>query len=122
MTEDEMVGWHHQLNGHEFGWTLGVGDGQGDLACCGSWGCKQLDTTERLNRAPGWSTCIIHSQEEGYPEGTWTPACCLHSSHTWPSRCPPDSLPPPWLFFSAGFGSQPWTLPEPTWGFSSEKT
>ena len=34
MTEDEMVGWHHQLNGHGFGWTLGVGDGQGGLACC----------------------------------------------------------------------------------------
>ena len=48
-TEDEMVGWHHRLNGHEFGWTLGVGDGQGGLACCGSWGCKELDTTERLN-------------------------------------------------------------------------
>ena len=37
-TEDEMVGWHHQLNGHEFGWTLGVSDGQGSLECCGSWG------------------------------------------------------------------------------------
>ena len=46
---DEMVGWHHQHNGHGFGWTLGVGDGQGDLACCGSWGCKESDTTERLN-------------------------------------------------------------------------
>ena len=48
-TEDEMVGWHHQLNGHGFGWTLGVGDGQGGLACCGSWGHKELDTTEQLN-------------------------------------------------------------------------
>ena len=48
-TEDEMVGWHHRLNGHEFGWTLGVGDGQGGLACCGSWGCKESDMTERLN-------------------------------------------------------------------------
>ena len=37
-TEDEMVGWHHQLNGHGFGWTPGVGDGQGGLVCCGSWG------------------------------------------------------------------------------------
>ena len=50
MTEDEMVGWHHQLNGHGFGWTLGVGDGQRDLACCSSWSCKESDTTERLNR------------------------------------------------------------------------
>ena len=49
MTEDEMVGWHHRLNGHEFGWTLGVGDVQGGLAFCGSWGRKESDTTERLD-------------------------------------------------------------------------
>ena len=48
-TEDEMVGWYHWLNGHAFGWTPGVGDGQGGLACSGSWGCKGLDTTEQLN-------------------------------------------------------------------------
>ena len=46
MTEDEMVGWHHRLNAHGFGWTLGVGDGLGGLVCCGSWGCKESDTTE----------------------------------------------------------------------------
>ena len=45
-TEDEMVGCHHQLNGHGFRWTLGVGDGQGGLACCNSWGRKESDTTE----------------------------------------------------------------------------
>ena len=50
-TEDEMVGWHHQLNGHGFGWTLGVGDGQGSLACCGSWGHKDLDMTDWLNQS-----------------------------------------------------------------------
>ena len=44
-TEDEMVGWHHQLNGHGFGWTPGVSDGQGGLACCGSWGHKESDMT-----------------------------------------------------------------------------
>ena len=49
MTEDEMAGWHHRLNGHGFGWTLGVGDGQGGLACCGSWDHKESDTTELLN-------------------------------------------------------------------------
>ena len=49
MTEDEMAGWHHQLDGHEFEWTPGVGDGQGGLACCDSWGHKELDMTERLN-------------------------------------------------------------------------
>ena len=48
-TEDEMVGWHHWLNGHGFEWTLGVGDGQGGLACCSPWGGKEWDTTERLN-------------------------------------------------------------------------
>ena len=49
MTEDEMVGWHHQLHGHGFKWTPGVGDGQGGLACCSSWGRKESDTTELLN-------------------------------------------------------------------------
>ena len=48
-TEDEMAGWHQQLNGHAFGWTLGVGDGQGGLACYSSWGHKESDTTEWLN-------------------------------------------------------------------------
>ena len=52
-TEDEMAGWHHRLNGRE--WTPGVGDGQGGLACCDSWGCKESDTTEQLN----WSELRI---------------------------------------------------------------
>ena len=50
-----MVGWHHQLDGHGFGWALGVGDGQGGLACCGSWGLKESDMTERLN----WTELFI---------------------------------------------------------------
>ena len=54
-TEDEMVGWHHRLDGHEFGWTPGVGDGQGGLVCCSSWGHKESDTTERLNWTPHFS-------------------------------------------------------------------
>ena len=49
MTEDEMAGWHHQLDGHEFGWTQGVGDGQGGLVCCNSWDGRDSDMTERLN-------------------------------------------------------------------------
>ena len=49
MTEDEMVGWHHRLNGQEFEYTLGVGDGQGCLVCCSPWGGKESETTERLN-------------------------------------------------------------------------
>ena len=49
MTEDEMVGWHHRLNGHKFEQAQGVGDGRGSLACCSPWGRKMLDTTGRLN-------------------------------------------------------------------------
>ena len=49
MTEDEMVGWHHRLNGHEFEQALGNGDGQGSLACCSPWGHKESDLTEQLN-------------------------------------------------------------------------
>ena len=74
MTEDEMVGWHYWLNGHKFGWTLGVGDGQGGLVCCGSWGHKELDTTERLN---------------------WTE---VMSSSLWPHRPGPARLLCPWNF------------------------
>ena len=48
-TEDEMVGWHHWLDGHEFEQALGVGDGQGSVVCCSPWGCKELDTIEWLN-------------------------------------------------------------------------
>ena len=49
MTEDELVGWHHQLDGHEFEQTQGDGEGQGSLACCSPWGSKELDMTEQLN-------------------------------------------------------------------------
>ena len=49
MTNYKMVGWHHRLNGFELEWTLGVGDGQGGLVCCGLWGRKELDMTEQLN-------------------------------------------------------------------------
>ena len=48
-TQDEMARWHHRLNGREFESTLGVGDGQGGLECCDSWGCKELDRAEQLN-------------------------------------------------------------------------
>ena len=62
MIEDEMVGWHHWLNGHGFGWTPGVGDGQGGLACCGACGNKESDTVERLN----W-TDTLHYYPELFP-------------------------------------------------------
>ena len=56
-TEDEMVGWHHWLDGHAFGWTPGVGDGQGGMVCCGSWGCKESDMTEQLN----WTELMLQT-------------------------------------------------------------
>ena len=59
-TEDEMAGWHHRLNGCESEWTPGVDDGQGGLACCNSWGHKELDTTERLNWTKlNWSVYLL---------------------------------------------------------------
>ena len=73
MTEEEMVGWHHQLNGHEFGQALGDGEEQGSLVCCSPWGHKELDVTEQqhrliiriniyntLNQGLGYSKCYIH--------------------------------------------------------------
>ena len=62
-TEDEIAGWHHRLNGHEFEWTLRDGDGQGGLACCDSWGHKESDTTERLNWTEHFRKCV-HSGDQ----------------------------------------------------------
>ena len=53
VTEDEMAGWHHRLDGHQFEQALGDGDGQGSLGCCSPWGLKESDTTERLNNKKG---------------------------------------------------------------------
>ena len=66
-TEDEMVGWHHWLDGHGFGWTPGVGDGHGGLACCGSWGCKEVDTTERLRWTEELSSVLHSTYPAQYP-------------------------------------------------------
>ena len=66
MTEDEMVGWHHQLNGHEFGQVLGDSDGQESLACYSPWGHKESDITSRLNKQQvlhcdcSSHCCVIH--------------------------------------------------------------
>ena len=61
MTQDEMASWHHQLDGREFEWTPGVGDGQGGLVCCDSWGRKESDTTERLNCTElSWIIFVIY--------------------------------------------------------------
>ena len=71
-TEDEMVGWHHWLNGHGFGWTPEVGDGQGGLACCGSWGRKESDTTEQLN----WTETVLGTSLPGGPVTKTPPSQC----------------------------------------------
>ena len=61
MTEDEMAGWHRRLDGHEFEQAPGVGDGQGGLACCSPWGCKESETTERLSRAQSGTHTHTHT-------------------------------------------------------------
>ena len=66
-TEDEMAGWHHRLDGREFEWTPGVGDGQEGLACCDSWGRKESDTTERLN----WTELMKQKQTHTHGEQPW---------------------------------------------------
>ena len=61
-TENEMAGWPHRLDGHEFGWILGVGDGQGGLACCTSWGCKDSDMTEQLKWTELKPVCSAYNE------------------------------------------------------------
>ena len=68
--EDEMVGWDHQLDGHGFGWTPGVGDGQGGLACCSSWGHKESDMTEQLN----WTELVAQMVKN--PSAMWETWVC----------------------------------------------
>ena len=63
MTEDEMAGWHHPLDGHKSEQTLGVGDGQGSLMCCSPWGHKELDKTEQLSTAQQKAVHILKSSE-----------------------------------------------------------
>ena len=81
-TEDEMAGWHHRLNGHEFEWTPGVCDGQGGLVCCNSWGRKELDTTEwltelKLSSSPStWSRTLF--PKETNLLSWWSPNAHVH--------------------------------------------
>ena len=85
MTEDEMVGWHHRHNGHEFGWTPGVADGQGGLACCDSWGHKESDIDRRVpaelgqesqasSRGEAKASALLSSRDAGLLE----PPAVLH--------------------------------------------
>ena len=92
-TEDEMAGWHHWLDGCESEWTLGVGDGQGGLACCNSWGRKESDMTERLIwsdlmsieswRHPGWSYWLISINYRRNVHKVWIPWYKHHQSLFW---------------------------------------
>ena len=80
-TEDEMAGWHHGLEGHESEWTPGVGDGQGGLACCDSWGRKESDTTEQLNwteALPTWAEDKSQKYSWSLQEVKFNPStCCI---------------------------------------------
>ena len=75
--EDEIAGWLHWLDGHEFEWTPGVGDGQGGLACCDAWGRKESDTTERLNWIEHLCYCPICSKNGGHNEPQLFHSCWI---------------------------------------------
>ena len=77
--QDEMAGWHHRLDAHEFEWTLGVGDGQGGLACCNSWGCKESDMTEWLN----WRQHIKKQRHYFANKGLSSQGYGFSSGHLW---------------------------------------
>ena len=99
MTEDEMVGWHHRLDGREFEWTPVVGDGQGGLACCNSWGRKELDMTEQLN----WIFVSWNQMEKNNLCCIVTKLCLTLQPHgLWLARLPCSSLSP-----GVGGASQP---------------
>ena len=76
MTEDEMVGWHHRLDGHEFEQAPGVGDVQGSLVCYSPWGRKELDMTEQLNQTHLYAP---HNQLAKEPQGSSSSPVCLLS-------------------------------------------
>jgi len=80
VTEDEMVEWHHRLNGHEFEQTLGDGEGQGRLACCSPWSCKELDTTYQVNNIymPGTVEGLVRQQWTTQPKAVLS--CSFHST------------------------------------------
>ena len=87
-TEDEMAGWHHRLDGQGFGWTPGVGDGQGGLACCSSWGHKESDMIQQLN----WTPSAVADDPSALPSPTSLPlqsvtllACSLTASSCMPA-------------------------------------
>ena len=101
-TEDEMVGWHHLLDGHKFEQSPGIGDGWGTLSCCSPWGCKELDTTEQLN----WAVMSVRLQRRSskfrflFPETMFLLPC--QGDRRFPSSffLPSNSLSLPALAYS----------------------
>ena len=95
-TEDEMAGWHHQLDGHEFGWTLRVGHGQGSLACYNSWDHKESDTIERLN----WTETISIQGFRGFPHSSVgkESACNAGDPGSIPGRSPGEGIGYPFQY------------------------
>ena len=86
-TKDEMVGWHHRLNGYEFGWSLGVGDEQVGMACSGSWGLKESDTTEWLNWTEGLSQVLKNER--------YAATMCMLGAQSCLTLCNPKNCSPP---------------------------
>ena len=82
-TENEIVEWHHRLNGHEFGYTLGAGDGQGSLACCSPWAHKELDTSEQLNWTPALQTDALLSYTGSPSHPPIHGKIVLHETSPW---------------------------------------
>ena len=82
-TEDEMVGWHHRLYGHEFEWAPGAGDGQGSLACCSPWGLKESDTTQWLNL--NWTSYFMGGTRNGFSVGRLFPLLMQDLSESLPN-------------------------------------
>ena len=86
-TEDEMIGWNHLLNGHEFEEAPGDGEGQGSLACCSLWGCKESDMTEQLIKKKIYLVVLGLScsmRDLSSLTRNWTQALCLASVEFWP--------------------------------------
>ena len=107
MTEDEMVGWHHRLKGHEFDQALGVGEGQGSLEFCSPWGCKESDMTEWLNWCINIFIYFIHLFIHAFTWSTYTEflLCIRHCIRNWSfsnGRGDPERFPPSRSLHSIG--------------------
>ena len=115
-TEDAIVGWHLRLNGHEFGWTPAVGDGQGVLACCSPWGYKELDVIERLNRTESCSSSPLKISQWSDHSPHLSSILDLSESLFSFQKHKVDPSPPPLPLPPVGFVS----LPDTRWGCTSQ--